>query len=308
MIVSSQTAALTAYVPNWVRRVYPCWPDGGPHAVASRAAVLFLDLAGFSKQTAHLASFGPKGAEDLSIILKDTFAPLVDAIDKDGGDIVAFVGDGIIALWDTGDLARDAQRATSCGLRLQRVNNASASFRMRVVIETGDVFYCRVGETAGRWHYLVVGAPVAAVGTAYRRAAPGDVVLCSAARQILHELVEQDWIDNYCSKVVAVAPVETLAVLLQDQPMSFEVLQGLLPLVVLERGAALDGRWLAEFRNLSIVQVCLSGIQFDDSLLPALQESSRASIKRRSALKAACCIFGWTTRGSTPLWCLACRP
>jgi class 3 adenylate cyclase len=190
MKVDSQAAALTAYVPNWVRRACRSWPDQGPQARASRGAILFLDLAGFSKQTAHLASFGPKGAEELSVILKNTFAPLVDVIDKDGGDIVAFVGDGIIAVWDSDNLVRDTQQATQCGLKLQRVNNTSTLFRMRVAIECGEIFYSRFGGTAGRSHYMVVGAPLASVGAAYRLAAPGDVVLCSAARETLGALVK----------------------------------------------------------------------------------------------------------------------
>jgi adenylate cyclase len=240
-----------------------------------------LDLAGFSKQTAHLASFGPKGAEELSVILKNTFAPLVDVIDKDGGDIVAFVGDGIIAVWDSDNLVRDTQQATLCGLKLQRVNNTSTLFRMRVAIECGEIFYCRFGGTAGRSHHMVVGAPLASVGAAYRLAAPGDVVLCSAARDTLGALIDQERIDSHYSKVIGVAQPETPTVLPEDGLMPFEELQRLLLPVVLERGAALDARWLAEFRNLSIVQVRLSNIQFDENLLRVL-EGSFSQIEKAS--------------------------
>jgi adenylate cyclase len=240
-----------------------------------------LDLAGFSKQTAHLASFGPKGAEELSVILKDTFAPLVDVIDQDGGDIVAFVGDGIIAVWDSDSLVRDTRRATLCGLKLQRVNDTSTLFRMRVAIECGEIFYCRLGGTTGRSYYMVVGAPLVSVGTAYRLAAPGDVVLCPAARETLGEQIDQERIDSHYSKVIRVAQAETPTVLPQYNPMPFEELQRLLPPVVLERGAALDGRWLAEFRSLSIVQVSLSDVHFDESLLPAL-EGSFSQIEKAS--------------------------
>jgi hypothetical protein len=114
---------------------------------------------------------------------------------------------------------------------------------------------------------MVVGAPLAAVGAA----APGDVVLCSAARDALGELIEQERIDSHYSKVIAVTLPDAPAVPSEDEPVAFEELRQLLPPVVLERGAALDGRWLAEFRNLSIVQVCLSDIRFDGSLLTALE-------------------------------------
>jgi adenylate cyclase len=236
-----------------------------------------LDLAGFSKQTSDLVSFGPEGAERLSIILNHTFAPLVDILQGRGGDIVAFVGDGIIALWDSGNIVHDAQRAVLCGLELQRViklkNDAAISFRLRVAVESGKIFYCRVGGTGGRWRHLVVGAPLAAIGEAYHRARPGDVVLCSTARKILGPLLQHEWIDSHYSKAIAVVPPPVVASLPDDRPLALEELQRLLPEVVLERGAALDGRWLAEFRNVSIVQVHLNDVQFDDSLLPTLHDS-----------------------------------
>ena len=118
---------------------------------------------------------------------------------------------------------------------------------------------------------MVLGAPLAAIGAAYRLATPGDVVLCSDARDAAG-LVEQERIDSHYSKLIGVTLPEPLTVLPKHETLEFEELQQLLPPVVLERGATLDGRWLAEFRNLSIVQVRLSDLRFDESLLPALDE------------------------------------
>src|SRR5262249_38867501 len=160
----------------------------------------------------------------------------------------AFVGDGIVAVWDSDNLVRDTQRAALCGLKLQSINNTSAVFRMRVAIECGEIFYCKLGEVARRSHYLVVGAPLTAGGAADRLAALGDVVLCSDARESLGALVEQEQIDGHHSKLIGTATAELPTVLPKDEPLPFEKLQQLLPAVVVERGGALDARWLAEFR------------------------------------------------------------
>jgi class 3 adenylate cyclase/tetratricopeptide (TPR) repeat protein len=278
MDVDSQTVALTAYVPKWVRRA--CRDRTGspePYTIAHRGAVLFLDLAGFSKQTAQLASSGPGGVEELSRILNNTFSPLVDIIENQGGDIIAFVGDGIIALWDSDVLARDTQLAVLCGLELQKYirsgrKNDHTLFRMRVAIDSGEIFYCRIRGMEGRWRYFVVGAPVAAVGAAYRRAELGDVVLCPGAREAVGSLVQHEMIDDRYSRAVAAAP-QAVGTARESVPLPLDELRRLLPAVVLERAAAFAGLWLSEFRDLSVVQICLKQIEFGQGLLPTLQES-----------------------------------
>jgi class 3 adenylate cyclase len=191
---------LAEYLPRWVKRACHEWGEAAePEQRLSRASVLFLDIVGFSKHTTRLASIGPKGAEDLSDLLNEVFSQIVGVIDAMQGDIVAFVGDGVVALWDSGDLIDDARRAVSCGLALQR--SAPSTFRMRVSIDCGEVRYCRVGGTGGRWRYLVVGDPIANVGAAYRRAASGETVACPQARaiqgaqlksaRVLHEVQQQ---------------------------------------------------------------------------------------------------------------------
>jgi class 3 adenylate cyclase/tetratricopeptide (TPR) repeat protein len=289
MDAQSQIVALTTYVPKWVRRAYR--NSGGilePYAARRQAALLFLDLAGFSKETAHLAASGPSGVEELSKILNDTFSPLVDIIDKQGGDVVAFVGDGIVALWESDLLARDTQMAIQCGLQLQKYMKYEwdydyAPFRMRVAIDCGEIFYCRIGGGGDRWRHLVVGTPLAAVGAAYRRAGPGDVLLCPKARDAAGPLLQYDVIDHYYSRAIAVTAARAFEMAREDAPLPLQELQRLLPVVVLERATAFAGIWLAEFRNLSVVQICLKEVEFGQGLLQALQEyySEIENISRR---------------------------
>ena len=93
---------VNAYVPRWVRTAlakgrFSC---SEPVVESAVAAVLLLDIAGFVETTNQLARRGPDGAEEISCLLNGCFAPLTDIIRDHGGDVIAFVGDGILALWD----------------------------------------------------------------------------------------------------------------------------------------------------------------------------------------------------------------
>ena len=197
------------------------------------------------------------------------------------GDIVAFVGDGVVALWDSGDLMDDARRAVSCGLALQQ--SAPSTFRTRVSIDCGEVRYCRVGGTGGRWRYLVVGDPIANVGAAYRHAAPGETIACPQARAILGSALHGEPIEGGCAKAIAVDSVRRPAPAAEEPSLSLGDLRPLLPTVVLERGGGLTGRWLAELRNLSIAKISLNEMDAGADILAVLHEwmASIESASRR---------------------------
>src|SRR5271170_4951970 len=70
------TGTLSVYVPKWVAAsIRDRWvDDDAPFTVQRRAAVLFLDVAGFSERTEKLAPLGARGAEELSTLLNGCFA------------------------------------------------------------------------------------------------------------------------------------------------------------------------------------------------------------------------------------------
>jgi hypothetical protein len=259
-------AALAKYFPRWVRRA--CWDwgeDSKPRSRASHGAILFLDLVGFSRHTTNLASLGPRGAEDLSIVLNRAFGRIVDEVETRRGDVIAFVGDGILALWDTGDAIEDARRAVACAIELQQGVNptsgdAASSFRVRISVEYGAISYCRIGGTAGLWQHLVVGDPLVAVGAAYRRGAPGEVVVGPAARALLGPKLQSAPIDAAPGLAVAVAlsgPPPVADLVEDSAPLPPGALRHSLSPTILEHAGTFETTWLAEIRNLSIVKVRL---------------------------------------------------
>ena len=78
---------VNAYVPRWVRAAMAKdrFSRNEPTVESTVAAVVLLDIAGFVETTNQLARRGPAGAEELSGLLNDCFAPLTDII-RDYGE------------------------------------------------------------------------------------------------------------------------------------------------------------------------------------------------------------------------------
>jgi hypothetical protein len=67
-------------------------PDLVPTAIDTFAAVVMVDVSGYSKLTAALAERGPVGAELLSSTMKGYLDQIIEVIVRNGGDIVKFAG------------------------------------------------------------------------------------------------------------------------------------------------------------------------------------------------------------------------
>jgi len=285
-VVQPLSNAFAAYVPRWVTRsLDERWAaEGRPFSVKRRVAALFLDVADFSEKTGTFAARGARGAEDLSTILNGCFSVLTDTIDDYGGDVVAFAGDGLVVLWDEPDIRTAAVLATSCALAFQDAlgnwaRSTNHDLHVRVSIEIGEIFLCRVGGVDARWHYLVAGDPVRLACAAYHRADIGQVILCPAARDEIGELCAGKIVDDVFFQVTGVvAPIRSVPPK-WDGRFQPEALRLLLPKVVLDRARFGEGRWLAEFRKLTIVSIRLGDLGPDDNLLDKLQNAIFATQK-----------------------------
>ena len=158
---------LSVYLPKWLatRLREGHEPSDAPFVEGGSGAVLFLDIAGFTERTDKLAQHGARGSEELSNLLEDCFATLIDIVNEHGGDIVAFAGDGFVALWQSKDISYATHLAAQCGLELQQAMDGGPpgggnELRQRISIDTGKVYRCKVGGFDGRWHFLVVGDPI----------------------------------------------------------------------------------------------------------------------------------------------------
>jgi class 3 adenylate cyclase/tetratricopeptide (TPR) repeat protein len=244
------------------------------------AAVLFLDISGFTALTERLADEGPRGTERLLRLLNDTFGDLIEVVYTHGGDIVKFAGDALLAVWpgapEQVDLSELACRAAQCGLALQdemkrRASELETPLRLRIGIAAGDLSLAYVGGVYGRWELLVTGRPVVDAGLASQAASPGETVLTPATWKYLAphgtgELVETSGV-RLVSIQTPYPPVP--APPLEAPPGAETGILPQLPSAIRSRLIAGQTDWLAELRPLTILFVNLPDLNHTTSLAEA---------------------------------------
>lgn len=133
---------------------------------AIRAVVFIADLRGYSERAERLSP------EETTAMLNLFFEAVAGAVTAEGGDVLKFIGDGILAVFPTGedaaDAARRALRAARAGLaRLEALNEAppeglaagALPLRAGVALHLGEVFFGNVGSP-DRLDFTVIGRAV----------------------------------------------------------------------------------------------------------------------------------------------------
>ncbi|XJO72964.1 hypothetical protein BDV3_004019 [Batrachochytrium dendrobatidis] len=221
---TSNEAQLDQIIPNFVskqvRRV--CYQmcaevalkaDGGsqdplvipplvPSATEAFAAVVMVDVSGYSKLTAVLAERGPIGAELLTRTMKGYLDKIIQTIVAHGGDIVKFAGDAVIFCWKSEkatnltEVSRDKIRgelvykASHCCLTLLTKLGTydidiedcpTKILRIHLGIGAGLVYDVLVGGEPGRWEHFIAGDGVNQLSQVLDLAKAGELALSHQA-------------------------------------------------------------------------------------------------------------------------------
>ena len=131
-------AALGAFMPGPVARMAAALELDAPRPafLGGDGVVLFCDISGFTALTERLAREGMDGAEVLSRILESVFERIVGAIAVQGGEVVAFPGDAVIAVWsDPRPLEARVRAASAAALAIQAL--PTSPDRLAVLGRTG---------------------------------------------------------------------------------------------------------------------------------------------------------------------------
>jgi predicted ATPase/class 3 adenylate cyclase len=115
-----------------------------------RAYVWFADLSGFTALTEALMKKGPRGAEELSVILNDIFGPLVRLVYERGGFIPHFAGDSFYAIFPDGE-------ADSCLQCLCAAASADAFFKSHASRFGGFKIALKTGLSHGEVEWGIAG-------------------------------------------------------------------------------------------------------------------------------------------------------
>lgn len=284
---------LASYLPDLiVRRLADGLVNNTPHAETFSAAVLFADISGFTRLTEKMAQQGPVGAEKLTQILNSYFGQLIELIHADGGDVVKFAGDALLALWPSdgknGGLVTATLQAAHCALTIQAKLNAypvedGAQLSLRTNIGSGEVFIAHLGGSHGRWEFLVSGAPIIQISKAEHQARVGDVVLspeawaligpyCQGRQRAVGSALITDL--QFTAKPAETATAATTRTELiasrgfgGQSSIANEVgLQAYIPGAVLARLNAGQTEWLAELRCVTVLFINLPDLSYNTDL------------------------------------------
>jgi adenylate cyclase len=151
---------LDAYVgPNAGRRILAGEIERGK-GQRIRAAIMLSDLGGFTEMTDRLPS------EEVIAHLNDYFEVMVTEVQKQRGEVLKFIGDGMLAVFDIEGSARDKaccqaiHAAIGAAKALATLNRDRAEkLNVRMALHLGEVIYGNIGAVE-RLDFTVIGAAV----------------------------------------------------------------------------------------------------------------------------------------------------
>ncbi len=159
-----------------------------PHVERFRAALLFLDVSGFTALTEKLQERGRDGAEEISDHLGSILGPAVDRVQALGGSVVGFGGDSLFCLFRGREPVSRAEAAAGdilelVGERGEVVSSVGpVGLGISQAVHYGNVKAYHLGGMRRR-HYLVAGEVVEELARLESRAPSGAILVSSSARR-----------------------------------------------------------------------------------------------------------------------------
>ncbi|HJR62734.1 MAG TPA: AAA family ATPase [Gemmatimonadaceae bacterium] len=283
--IAADSAVIGSFVPSYRRQSLLARQGlpGAPRVERVQAAILFIDIAGFTRLAERLAADGAIGAERLSEVVNASFGPMTDRVLAHGGDVISYAGDALLAMWPVSSeelLTPAVASAAHTALEVQGVLRdlrpvQGVTLAARASIGAGSLSCFELGGVDGRWEFLAAGDAVAQIAGTDRAARAGDVVLSASAWRAVRSHASGTPLGSGVVRLSAVhrpevAPVGAYAVSQIAAPA--DALVSCVPRIVAERIAAAQGDWLAEFRGVSAMFVGLASASTNGTAeLAALQ-------------------------------------
>jgi class 3 adenylate cyclase len=184
--VTGVQSRLICHVPDFVWQAEDQVIDT-PKAIMTNGVLLFADVSGFTALTERYSNHR-EGVSGLTHALNGYISAICQKILENGGDILKFAGDAILALWkcDRTMLADCIALATHCSLEIQQnhdwqMTSVGVELRVKIAIAAGKIYCTHVGLPGQVRHIAMSGNPVGEVNAAEKHCESGDVVLSSNA-------------------------------------------------------------------------------------------------------------------------------
>jgi predicted ATPase/class 3 adenylate cyclase len=170
---------LASFVPLLLeQRLRDGWSPQ-PWGERRRGAVLAADISGSTALTADFAA-RPGGIERLSTVLDAAFGTVVDAVTVRGGDVLGFVGDGLIAFWPDDDGGGAVASAVAAGVQARdALARSPHPVRMRIAIAGGPVDLWNLGGERDEWMFVPSGMAVSEAMALQAASVVGEVAVSS---------------------------------------------------------------------------------------------------------------------------------
>jgi len=126
------------------------------------AAILYFDLSDFTRLSERVAG------DDLIAMLNDYFGQAVETVQAHGGNILKFMGDGMLAMFSNPDLSRASNAALDAAAQLrqqlsdinaQRVAQGQITTDSTLALHAGEIQYGNIGAE-NRLDFTVIGPAV----------------------------------------------------------------------------------------------------------------------------------------------------
>lgn len=145
------------------------------------AAVMFVDITGFTSITEAMMRHGKEGAETLSYMLNNVFTAVIDQIYKRGGFISGFAGDSVTIIFSESDRLKPFFAALAIQRIFQKKGLGKSKFgefplSAKIAISYGKVQWGIVGAGKRRAYYFR-GEAVENCANKIKLASAGETVL-----------------------------------------------------------------------------------------------------------------------------------
>ncbi|MBL8101003.1 MAG: AAA family ATPase [Anaerolineales bacterium] len=174
---------LKSYIPDILQKRIAAepTPPNKPFGEFYQAAVLFVDISGFTALTEQFAAKGPSGAEDISAVLNDFYGQWINIIKSYGGDIIKFAGDGLLVIWQYNNLEKAsllaAQTALEARKKLETFRIGGHTLSTRIALGAGQIALTGLGGVFNRWEMVITGDALDQISMAQKTLKPGQIIV-----------------------------------------------------------------------------------------------------------------------------------
>ena len=200
---------LISYLPKELLAELKNSVEVKPSYITYSAAMLYVDVSGFSNIAHKLNNMVAGGAETLTNHLNIYFTKIIDIIGRHGGDIILFSGDALLVSWSSDVEEELMDKSVSCILCGVNLSKNCAEHRFSVAVPNGDDIVLEMNlhigaaygsamgaivggaspHALGMWKYIVMGRVVECSGVAANLGNRGSFIIARSLLQSQDQLV-----------------------------------------------------------------------------------------------------------------------